>query len=131
MKTPPSPTQFQCPIPAPVGFVRLLLVLVQVSNYVAPTRGYITLQPATSFAWYSAGNFTAILDVRTYEEYLEGHLLGVVFEENLGNAVSVPDQLKGCENCVLGMYCKSGVRLVNLSRVQCVPLLPVPVAATA
>ncbi len=55
------------------------------------------LQPADSFAWYAAGNFSFLVDVRTESEYVDYHIEGTVFVENLASASAVPDSLLGCK----------------------------------
>ena len=91
-----------------------LVAVVVVVGFAAPTIAYTTLQPAAAFAWWVAGNFTAVLDVRTQSEYLEGHILGAAFEENLAQAASLPTalavMLTECSDCPLAAHCKSGVR---------------------
>lgn len=76
------------------------------------SNAYVTLQPDVSYQWWLAGNFTAVLDVRTESEYVEGHILGAVFAERLAQATSLPSYLPElkCKDCPLAAHCKSGVR---------------------
>lgn len=54
-------------------------------------------------------SFDAIVDVRDSAEWDAGHIEGATFVQNLastGNAYL----LKGCENCTLAVYCRTGSR---------------------
>ena len=76
-------------------------------------EGYTTLQPNETYRLWLAGNFSALVDVRTEAEYTEGHILGAVFAENMASGSSVPEFLLGCEECAVATYCKTGVRAGN------------------
>jgi len=71
---------------------------------------YISLDPKESFAMWESGTFSAIIDVRREDEYVTGHIIGAVFAKELNTATVVPSSLIGCENCTVGVYCKSGSR---------------------
>eukprot|EP00588_Corethron_pennatum_P015709 CAMPEP_0194280872 /NCGR_PEP_ID=MMETSP0169-20130528/19114_1 /TAXON_ID=218684 /ORGANISM="Corethron pennatum, Strain L29A3" /LENGTH=191 /DNA_ID=CAMNT_0039025765 /DNA_START=138 /DNA_END=713 /DNA_ORIENTATION=- len=79
---------------------------------VAPlwANAYISLEPKESFEMWQNGTFSALIDVRREDEYVEGHIAGAVFAKELNSATILPEFLIGCENCTVGVYCKSGSR---------------------
>jgi rhodanese-related sulfurtransferase len=74
-----------------------------------------------------AGRFDVIVDVRTPEEWETGHLPNATFMDSLAmfnttGQVSTPNDLAGCEDgssssCVILVYCRSGNRAVDASRI--------------
>lgn len=53
--------------------------------------------------------YDAIVDVRNQVEWDSGHIEGATFVENLASTGNA-DLLKGCENCTLAVYCRTGGR---------------------
>tara|TARA_B100000524_G_scaffold328528_1_gene213229 strand:+ start:742 stop:1119 length:378 start_codon:yes stop_codon:yes gene_type:complete len=73
--------------------------------------GYISLEPPEAYKLWSSGAFAVTIDVRTRREYeTEGHLPGALLVESLGATRLIPEALRGCEDCAIGVYCTLGVR---------------------
>ena len=90
----------------------LLLLLVNLSRCHAQV---IQLTAPLFYEMATAGNFSAIVDVRTREEWDEGHIENATFLENLQDAnteaeISTTADLDGCKNCAIVVYCLSGNR---------------------
>jgi phage shock protein E len=70
-----------------------------------------------------AGRFDVIVDVRTPEEWATGHLPNATLLDSLAlfnttGQVATPDDLPGCEgSCVILVYCRSGSRAAEASRI--------------
>ena len=71
-----------------------LLAVLSLSFCVSRGESYTTFNnPNTSFAWFEAGNFSVVVDVRTESEYEEGHIAGAVFIENMATFSQGPSSL--------------------------------------
>ena len=62
-----------------------------------------------------AGEFSAIIDVRTKAEWDLGHIINATLMDSLQNADTADEiatiaDLNGCQNCPLLVYCRSGSR---------------------
>jgi len=75
----------------------------------------IDLDPTQFYEMAALGQFRAIVDVRTLEEWQSGHIENATFLESLQNAgtayeiASIAD-LDGCDSCPIVVYCNSGLR---------------------
>mmetsp|Transcript_21376 Transcript_21376/g.29963 ORF Transcript_21376/g.29963 Transcript_21376/m.29963 type:complete len:291 (+) Transcript_21376:97-969(+) len=72
------------------------------------------LEPEDSFPiWYNGG-FTITIDVRSKEEYEEGHLPGAILVENMSFDSSTSSKFirkfQGCQLCAIAVYCRTGAR---------------------
>lgn len=53
--------------------------------------------------------YDVVIDVRTRAEWESGHIEGATLVENLAST-GTPDNIMGCQNCTLAVYCRTGVR---------------------
>ena len=60
--------------------------------------------------WFTSKSYNVLVDVRTKEEWDEGHIEGATFVENLASTGSPHPALTGCEDCSMIIYCRSGNR---------------------
>lgn len=80
----------------------------------------IVLSPQAFFEGIQQGRFDAIVDVRSLEEWNEGHIAGATLVESLASPVVASprlDALVGCEYCSLALYCRTGARAAQAIRV--------------
>mmetsp|Transcript_7863 Transcript_7863/g.11226 ORF Transcript_7863/g.11226 Transcript_7863/m.11226 type:complete len:305 (+) Transcript_7863:3-917(+) len=77
-------------------------------------NGIKILQPEDSFLLWSKGFFSITIDVRSKEEYYQGHIPGAYFVENMAfdstSSSKFVSKVQGCKSCSIAMYCQSGPR---------------------
>eukprot|EP00316_Scyphosphaera_apsteinii_P001005 CAMPEP_0119343882 /NCGR_PEP_ID=MMETSP1333-20130426/106684_1 /TAXON_ID=418940 /ORGANISM="Scyphosphaera apsteinii, Strain RCC1455" /LENGTH=519 /DNA_ID=CAMNT_0007356301 /DNA_START=29 /DNA_END=1588 /DNA_ORIENTATION=- len=77
-----------------------------------------TLQPSESYLLWKAGWFAVVIDVRTTSEYASGHLPGAYLIDSLASNRVIPAVLgDSCKDCPLAVYCRTGSRSKEASRV--------------
>lgn len=86
--------------------VPLFTLLLSLSN------GQVVLQPTEFYEGVIAGLYDAIIDVRTLDEFSEGHIENSTLIESLASATAFPLQILGCEGAceIVVVYCNSGNR---------------------
>lgn len=77
--------------------------------------GQVILEGDEFKAMIDNGDFFAILDVRTKAEFDAGHIEGATLVESLSSygtdqQVATPEDLQGCEDCTMAVYCQTGNR---------------------
>ena len=68
---------------------------------------YTTLEPDEVHARWSAGEFAALVDVRSRTEWNGGHLRNATLIEDL-QVSGDTSALAGCEECAIAVYCRTG-----------------------
>jgi rhodanese-related sulfurtransferase len=86
--------------------VPLFTVLLSLSN------GQEVIQPTEFYEGAILGLYDAIIDVRTFDEFSEGHIENATLIESLASATAFPLEILGCEGeCdIIVVYCQSGNR---------------------
>ncbi|CAJ1961509.1 unnamed protein product [Cylindrotheca closterium] len=72
------------------------------------------IEPETFKNGIDNGEFDAVIDVRTQDEWDEGHIEGATLALNLAlfgtGGTASPADFTGCETCTIVVYCRSGGR---------------------
>ena len=69
----------------------------------------VELEPDAFWAGMEQGEYDAVIDVRTLEEWNEGHIANATLIENLASD-GTADDIVGCKACTIAVYCRSGRR---------------------
>ena len=85
-----------------MGMGMILLIMGGVS-------AQVELEPDAFSAGMEQGEYDAVIDVRTLEEWNEGHIANATLIENLASD-GTADDIVGCKACTIAVYCRSGRR---------------------
>ncbi|GAX26985.1 hypothetical protein FisN_9Lh291 [Fistulifera solaris] len=96
------------------GFLLFLAVFACAAQAHEESTIVITnLTAAELFEGLEHGDFDVLVDVRSAEEYATGHIANATLMADLaveGFPSATPDDLAGCENCRVAVYCSTGAR---------------------
>ena len=87
----------------------MMIFLTLVSAEEEEQQQQLFLEPDEFWTGIETGEYDAVIDVRTMEEWDLGHIANATLVENLasdGTAV----EIVGCKTCTIAVYCRSGNR---------------------
>mmetsp|Transcript_38333 Transcript_38333/g.43769 ORF Transcript_38333/g.43769 Transcript_38333/m.43769 type:complete len:190 (+) Transcript_38333:161-730(+) len=96
-----------------LSFYCNVLALIVVTTSQVVNSQNVTTQRITAKQFYEGvqnSTFDVIVDIRSKSEWETGHIEGATFLEDFNKGVSTPDDLAGCKECTIVVYCKSGGR---------------------
>ena len=93
----------------PILFGTLCFFLIHIQSLVA---GQQFLSPLEFYNGIQNNTFDVIIDVRTLDEWNQGHIQNATFVDSLSSQSSIPIDIQGCEGAcrTIVVYCRSGAR---------------------
>mmetsp|Transcript_25335 Transcript_25335/g.37879 ORF Transcript_25335/g.37879 Transcript_25335/m.37879 type:complete len:198 (-) Transcript_25335:198-791(-) len=90
----------------------MILYLLTLAIALHAARGQTIISPEEFYNGIQSNAYDAIIDVRTLEEWNDGHIANATHVESLQLQTSIPDDILGCEGwCrTIVVYCRSGSR---------------------
>ena len=76
---------------------------------IGQTDAYTTLDATVASSLWASSFFVALIDVRTTEEWDEGHLPNATLVASM-HETGDTSRLEGCKDCPLAIYCRTGRR---------------------
>jgi rhodanese-related sulfurtransferase len=88
----------------------MLVIMMAFLTFVsAEDDPQLFLEPDEFWAGIQSGEYDAVIDVRTMEEWEAGHIANATLVENLASNGTAVD-IVGCKTCTIAVYCRSGSR---------------------